>query len=91
MPDSSANWLTLLNRRYEAVSAGMEPLLLTLIIFLPIAGAIGLLLVGQRSKLERALLRWGAFAVALVDLLISLWVVARFDLSRTADHHALFQ
>ena len=62
----------------------IEPYLLTIIIFLPIAGALTLLLVGERTQRGKAILRWAAFVYALGAFLLSLWAAARFDLSPQA-------
>ena len=62
----------------------MQPYLLTVIIFLPLAGALALLLIPSRTEGGKAALRWGAFCVALADFLVSLWAVKGFDPSPAA-------
>ena len=59
--------------------AATERYLLTIIIFLPVAGALSLLFVNGKSDRGKAILRWAAVAFALADLLVSLLVAARFD------------
>jgi NADH-quinone oxidoreductase subunit M len=62
----------------------IDAYLLTVIIFLPIAGAFGLLFIPAKSDRGKAALRWGAFGIALADLLVSLYVTARFSLDPNA-------
>jgi len=69
---------------YMRVVEGVTPHILTIVIFLPMAGALFLLLVSGRSEKGKAVLRWGSFGFALVNFLISLLVAARFDLSPRA-------
>lgn len=62
----------------------MDKYVLTIIIFLPIAGALSLLFVSERTERGKATLRWGAFLCALANFLLSIWAATRFDLSPRA-------
>jgi len=57
---------------------------LSIIIFLPIVGALCLIFINARSDRGKSILRWSAFGIALADLVISLWVAACFDLTPSA-------
>jgi NADH-quinone oxidoreductase subunit M len=60
-------------------------MLLTLIVFLPLVGAIAALLAGDRSGRRDGLVRIVALAASLVVFALSLIVWARFDPSATAN------
>jgi NADH-quinone oxidoreductase subunit M len=62
----------------------VQPYLLTIIIFLPLAGALALVLIPSRTESGKAAMRWGAFSFALADFLVSLWILSGFDPSSTA-------
>jgi len=72
------------------ISGEVLPYALTVIIFLPIAGAVALLFFNGQSDRGKAALRWTAFIVALVNFLISIWAAVRFDLSPTAPQFQFF-
>jgi len=72
------------------LAAPLDSSILTVIIFLPLAGALCLLTVNTRSERGKAALRWGAFLFALADLIVSLLALVRFDLSPDAPSFQLF-
>jgi len=56
--------------------------LLSFVVFLPAAGAIALLLVGNARGRRDSLFRWAALSVSLVEFAVTLLLWARFDPSR---------
>lgn len=67
--------------RLQELTGLQDAYLLTVLIFLPVIGAIVLAFFNERSERQRGLLRWGALFVALLDLLVALLAWARFDLA----------
>jgi NADH-quinone oxidoreductase subunit M len=56
--------------------------MLSLIVFLPLAGALALLLVPNRDGTRDSLVRWTALAVSLVTFVVTLALWAGFDATR---------
>lgn len=84
MPESSGNFIDSIISALGAAATVMESQALTLIIFLPLVGALGLLAINTRTESGKAFLRWTALGIAIVDLLLSLVVAAGFDFSAGA-------
>ncbi len=53
--------------------------LLTVVTFLPLVGAVLLLLIGPETENSKNLARWIALATSLVTFALSLWMWSRFD------------